>query len=349
MPVRDAFEKLLRSQASVIQPRFIPSQNEVGCSPEPDDAYVEIRLAQMFLKHSRELYTTFYPSLVALARLAGIGGTRETSGLIRPTIPGDPDPAHLDRVLTLNQSILNPTPYRGGSVDLLIGLCSTPANDWSQRFLEFAHEVSTVAMQAPLAAGVSLAAPLKGAIDRIFGTNELQLRLGLNVALEPDGWLKDGHLAIINAPADDSGVADIAIQNGTLCTAVKPYDSHDFILLNIRVRKHHDAWQEGELGVSWRHLIDAITASDLEDVAGKSYQRFAAAVCSSAELTWPDKTRICKIARSRIEEVRANVSGHRGRRAVDSIATVKPSEMARTPPEHGWDIADALGTEWLSA
>lgn len=89
------------------------------------------------------------------------------------------DPRHLDRVITSTTRLLDAVPYRGGDLDIEIGLFSLPASNLLGPYLEFLSDVATAATVAHLPTAAALILPLRKAIDRLFGSADARLELGL--------------------------------------------------------------------------------------------------------------------------------------------------------------------------
>lgn len=354
MDIREFFTNVLTEQGKLFKPRFFPDEASEIQVFELEETYLQIRLLQMFLKQTRELYKTRYPIVHALFRFSGLEGQVEVNQLVTPLAPGQTRSERLNRVISLNQNLLGPILYRGGSVELLIGLYSAPASDWAERFLNLAQEVSALAMQAQLTTAISIAKPIKASVEGLLGANDIDLKLGLNIDLRPNKWLQPGYLAIIDAPANEIQTIELFVDDGALYTRRGPYDEHDLLLLAVEAYSQRGDWQQLGLGGLWKRLIEIAAMSDSKDAVTERYIQFSGAVMGSEDLSWADRQAICQLAQRRVVGIRKS-------RTIDFLAGVKAgdadvleplmevssSDLMRTIPRTKRSVQEMVSVDWL--
>ena len=332
---------------------FLPTESETS-SPVNEDSYVAIQLTRMFLKHSRELYSTKFPVVHAVFRLAGLDGAVEVNRIVSPVVPGARDARQFDRVLTINQLLLGPTLYRGGAIDLQLGLYASPGEDWAQRFLELAQNVSALAIQSSLAVGASLLRPVKQSIDTIIGANRLDLKVGISTQLEPGAWLRNGHLVVIASPDFPVTGADLQVHDGGLFDASGAYTDRDYIVLEIRVLPNRTDWQYLGLGRHWKQLILTASRAREKKEVEQAYLAFATAVLGNDDLTWTDRQAICSLGKARVVSIREDRStqfldGMRSAGDADEhLLRVNPGEMALHVASGPSSMKALLETAWVA-
>jgi len=226
------FKKALKDESKVLRPFFIPSPNPTKLVTE--ETYFRLRLSRMFLKNRRELFQTKYPVVNALMRFAGLDGKVEINYVAKPEMAGDGDPSRLDDIVTLDQTLLGPILYRGGDLELMLGLYAAPADDWAQRFISLAEGISQFVPNVALSTAVSVTATIKSSVENALSSDGLDLKLGLDKELEENVWLAPGYLVMISAPDANVDSDALTVKDGELMTADgKVYTDHNYIVLGL--------------------------------------------------------------------------------------------------------------------
>lgn len=302
---RDLFRKALKEEQQILRPYFI--NDELGAAPqlETEETYLRLRLTRMFLRNRREWFKTKYPIVHMLARFAGIEGRVETHFVAQPEIAGNAGTNNLDEIVTLDQTLLGPLLYRGGDLDLLIGLYAAPADDWAQRFIGLAEGVSQLTLNSALTTAISVATTIKSAVETSLVGDGVTLKLGLDKELKANEWLAPGYLVMIAAPDDTIDRNALVVEDGELLTKQgRIYREHDYIVLAIEVTDSRSDWQSLGYGHQWQTLLK--TASEADDVqrVKDAYLAFSGAVMSSVDLSWRDRSAIVKLAQKRVKAIR---------------------------------------------
>ncbi|MCP4422972.1 MAG: hypothetical protein GY803_00625, partial [Chloroflexi bacterium] len=251
------FKKALKDERKVLRPYFFPTAQPDAPKLVMEETYLRLRLSRMFLKNRRELFQTKYPVVNALMRFAGLDGKVEINFVAKPEMAGDSDTSRLDDIVTLDQTLLGPTLYRGGDLALMLGLYAAPADDWAQRFIGLAEGISQFIPNAALTTAVSVASSIKTSIENALASDGLDLKLGLDKELEENVWLAPGYLVMISAPDADVDSDGLSVKDGELTTSDgKVYTDHNYIVLEIEVSKQRSDWQSLGYGRLWNKLLN---------------------------------------------------------------------------------------------
>lgn len=294
---RTLFSNALRDNNQILRPYFFPDEYADPKQLITEETYLRLRLTRMFLHHRRELFKNQYPVLHALMRVAGLDGPVEAHYVARPELASDGDRRNLDQVVYLDQTLLGPVLYRGGDLDLLLGLYAAPADDWAQRFIGLAEGISQLTLNATLTAAVSMASTVKKAVESTLGQEGLPLKLGLDKELKENEWLAPGYLVMIAAPDDALDKEALVVEDGELLTRQgRIYADHDYIVLAVEVTGSRSDWQSLGYGHQWQSLLK--TASDADDVerVKEAYVTFSGAIMASQDLSWQDRSAIVALA-----------------------------------------------------
>lgn len=306
MPIdlRQMFNQALRDERKILRPRFFDAQQAEPAELVGEETYLRLRLTRMFLKHRRELFQTKYPVVHALMRFAGSDRIAEVNVIARPELPGDGNESRLDDVVSLDQTLLGPVLYRGGDLDLVVGLYAAPADDWAQRFISLAEGVSQLAVSAPLTAAISMANTVKSSIESVLDSDGLDLKLGLDKELQEGTWLAPGYLVMIAAPDEQVDTTGLTVEGGELFRNGRIYDEHDYIVLAIEVTSSRSDWQSLGYGVQWQKLLETAAKADDIQAVKDAYLTFSSAILSSPDLSWSDRSAITQQAQKRVKAIR---------------------------------------------
>jgi hypothetical protein len=263
-----------------------------------DQCYFRLRLAEMFTRNKRVLWSKFYPMVHAFVQHDGalmicVAGPGQLKGL------GD---ANLDRLIGLDYPLSELTVFRG-DIDLLIGLYAVPGDNAAKLLLSSVSQLSVLTgLSAALAAGV--ADIIRQGVEGMMTLDKTSLQLGVRYTLSSTDRpqrAKAGFLAAINAPSGAVDYNRLWIKEGRLrvgenpVTAV-PYAAHDYMLLEVERRDGRDDWRAVPAVAQHEKTFDAILRSGdpVDKVAAalnKALQPFYLDVRGSRDLTAPDKDR----------------------------------------------------------
>lgn len=301
----EMFKKALKDERKVLRPYFFPTSDANPMQLVTEETYLRLRLARMFLKYRRELFQTKYPVVNTLMRFAGLDGKVEVNFVVKPELAGGSDKGQLDDVVSMDQTLLGPILYRGGDLELMLGLYAAPADDWAQRFIKLAEGVSQLTLNATLTTAIAMANTVKTSIESALGSNELDLKLGLDKELKENVSLAPGYLVMIAAPDENLDVSRLQVKDGELLTqAGSVYSDHDYMVLAIEVSKQRSDWQSLGYGQTWKELLKVAAEADDVQRVKEAYTTFSGAIFASPDLSWADRNAIVALAQQRVKAIR---------------------------------------------
>ena len=354
---RTVFKRTLKDESKILRPFFIPSPTPTKLVME--ETYLRLRLSRMFLKNRRELFQTKYPVVNALMRFAGMDGKVEINYVAKPEMAGDGNTSRLDDIVTLDQTLLGPILYRGGDLELMLGLYAAPADDWAQRFISLAEGISQFVPNVALSTAVSVTSTIKTSIESALSSDGLDLKLGLDKELEENVWLAPGYLVMISAPDAEVDSDALTVKDGELMTNDgKVYTDHNYIVLEIEVTTQRSDWQSLGYGRLWHELLKtAANANDIQTVKD-NFITFSGAVMSSTNLSWADRSSIVSLAQKRVTEIRKKrasvdfLDGMKGTKAIiahkmalDELVNAAPDISAE--PASTRSVSELMQTGWI--
>ncbi len=329
---RALFNKAIHTEQQILRPYFFADQHAVPEKLETEETYLRLRLTRMFLQNQRDWFRTKYPVVHTSLRFAGIDGIVETHFIARPEMSGDENTRNLDQIVVLDQTLLGPILYRGGDLDLLLGLYAAPADDWAQRFIGLAEAISQVTLNAPLSTVISVASSVKKAVEGTLLGDGVSLRLGLDKELKEHEWLAPGHLVMIAAPDNQIDQSKLVVEDGELLTQQGDiYTAHDYIVLAIEVSESRSDWQSLGYGHLWQSLLKiAAEAADVQQVKD-AYVTFSGTIMGSSDLSWRDRSAIITLTQRRVKAIRDARAGSgflEGLKGVDDVKGLADDELS---------------------
>ena len=263
---------------------------ESGSLIDADEAYLVVRLTEMFLGRSRTLWRKTYPMVHGWASTSDseehtVAGPGQLQGL------GSGD---LERVLVLNSRLAGPTPYTGGDVNLIVGLYSVPGGDTAQALVSTVESFSNLSGVVAHSA-VQIMSMVKSSVENILRLSSTSLRLGVSDSFFPDNPLRAGYHGGIGAEAGSIDGTRLWLVNGTLREGpdpmvASPYRKHDYFVVQVeRVAVRHD-WAALPGIASYSEQFDAVLAEGTGTAAKRERLRlmwpgFDAALRGSVQLT----------------------------------------------------------------
>jgi hypothetical protein len=289
------------AEAAIAGPRMtVPP---VGRAPvrlaviQPDSAYLSVHLEAMRIRDVRVGAQTFYGSVTSVCTVQTRSG--QPAELIAVTTPRAlraADPKHLDRVITGTVRLMDAVPYRGGGLDIEIGLFSVPGGYLVGPYLDFLGEVATAVGTAYLPAAAALTAPLRKGLDLLFGAAaDARLEIGLaHTWTEP----VPGYYAAVRAPAPRGGFTlgpDTRLHNPDGTAVTEPY----LVLRLVSGQQRHNWAAIPDIQAAYQALSDMVRRSDLVG-ARDALAAFRRAAVFSPDLLAADAARLHDLVRNQV-------------------------------------------------
>lgn len=174
----------------------------------PESAYVSLYLESMRMSAVRVRGQNFYGSVASTVKIASRSGQRaELVAVATPSALRGVDPRQLDRVVIGTFPLAGSVPYRGGGLDLEIGLFAFPAGYLLGPYLDLLGDVAAVASAflppAGALASAALMPPVRKGLDLLFcAAADARLEVGLACTWDRP---RTGYHAVVTAPEPPGG------------------------------------------------------------------------------------------------------------------------------------------------
>lgn len=188
----------------------VPDEPKINSDISADEAYITINLRSLRILNVRKLTTKFYGvvhSSISLNHLSGDEAAFQTVTV--PNALRRIDPENLDRIIQINNSLLGPIPYRGGTVKMELGLFSVKESDLAAPFIDILETMASQAGVSIVSTALPFLGPLKKGIDAIIGTaNDSILEIGLSTNFDPP---KNGWYLVMRARKQDIDISKLRV------------------------------------------------------------------------------------------------------------------------------------------
>jgi hypothetical protein len=270
-----------------LEPQQVPDHLQHEPIPA-NQAYVSIFLRSMRVVNVRRGIKKFYGavhSYISLPHLSQAPNQKaQFHHLTTPSNLKDVDASHIDRVITVNERLLGPVPYRGGDLELEVGLFSVKSVDLAGPFLSVLEGLSSAANVSFVNMARPFVDPLLQGLNLLVGAQgDAILEVGLSRTFDKP---KTGYFLIMRAPLGAVPVANLRVQDedyalfdATGC----PLDRHPYMVISIEVSQQREDWfSVPELASAYKEL-----QKDVEEGRVKATKN-SQAVFNRIALTSPD-------------------------------------------------------------
>ncbi len=278
----------------------------------PDETYVELFIDSLRIDKARAFASRFHGVVYTFASLANLAqDSAAFSSVTKPDKLADLDKNSVERVLTVSRKMMGPVPWRGGSLELQLGLFSVKSGNVLTPILDFVTRVSDAAGIAVVGAAKPLLPLIGQGMDLIAGqTEDTQLLVGLDTALPLDRTVT---CAIIARAKQKVDVAALSIDpaDGKLMIGGVPLEA-GYCVFSIRATdRKPDFGEIPELKDSYAEFRRAVIAGKEQD-AHEASGTFCRRVLTSPDLIPKDASRLAAMVRQMLADAFGGPAGEPG-------------------------------------
>lgn len=321
----------------------IPKPNVFESTPSgrPDfaqgDCYLEVRLAQLHLRHQRDWWREFLPLASVVTDVQFRGARTSIAYLSGPATLKDQLDGVSGQVDIYNKRVAGPIPYAGDDVGLFVGLCRTKTVDWAQRTFEVLEDVAKALDVTRISSFVTVSGPLMQGLESLLGMDKTELRIAVDqdLVLGGDHSLVPGWQAMFAPDARLDG-ASLGVLGDRLHVwrpdrnEWAPYLASDFVLVHLRSLDSRDDYEGFEFHrVYWPRVQDRVWDYQF-DAAHKAFEALMSSLMQCTDLTRRQRGNLFASYRTWFEQDLANArSVHDGVARLDSTISRRVVEPAQ--------------------
>lgn len=227
---------------------------------QPNAAYFEVRLREMFLSYHSEYGRSFVPMVIVASEFSYGGAVRSVPYFVGTDLLRDIDAYVKGEDVSLrNTKALGPVPYLGGDVAVFVGLYRAQVDDLARRLLEVLGQVVSVFDVSKLGSYLGVAGKLADGLYSLLDFKQLEYRTGDRDVFQDHGSkrFEAGFFVHANCAEDALAVDELWVKDGVLMAgrdagSLRRVSEHDYCLLEVQastVRQDytglpfHDKWK----------------------------------------------------------------------------------------------------------
>lgn len=272
-----------------------------GTKATAEQHYIQLILSEMFLKKSEEWFTTRYPLVYSLIALKYGDRAKVEFADVSGKNHFEIKQADLNRSILKNYPLTPLLPFRGGQVEIDLGLVSMQASNILESFAKTVSEVAGTLKLAQLSSAADITSAVTGGIQSLLGAGQSVTKLCAHdmmygSANDPAG-IESGYIFLSAQKAGSFKPAEIwmtkdGLRTGPSEAQLTALSPQDYILLQIRVVEARDDWSSiEEIGKPLDQAIEARINGDLAKAKNSLVQAKMAAV-RHAGLTRGDAAKV---------------------------------------------------------
>ncbi|MDQ3914997.1 MAG: hypothetical protein M3323_06645 [Actinomycetota bacterium] len=268
----------------------------------PDASYLSGFLRSMWITDVRRGVTRFYGTLQSHTTLPHLSGApAEFQVVVTPPDLRDIERGDAHRSVTRNVRLFGPVPYRGGDLEIELGLFSVKAGDLVGPFVDLLESLCGAAGVSFVAAARPFAEPVRRGFDLLMGTEgEATLEIGLATTFTRP---ETGYFVIMRRNADEVDLSKVTVsQDYRLMepggTAIGDFP---YALVAVEASPTRDDWfQVPALAEAYAALREDVARGRLENVK-ESLAVFKRTTLTSPDLLSHDAVRLVETVGAEID------------------------------------------------
>lgn len=285
-----------------LDPQQIP-QGAPPASISANAAYLGVFLKSMRITYVRKGLSKFYGTVHSFISLPHRSSSERAQFhvLTTPAKLKDIDASSIDRVIQMNLRLLGPIPYRGGDLEIEIGLFSIKSADLAEPFLSVLEQLSDAAGVAYIKTAMPFIQPLKNGVALLTGSDRDTLEIGMaRIFTQP----KTGYYVVMGAPKTKVNIKELHVDPNDFRLVDQqnqPISDFPYMVLEIQSSSTRDDWHQiPELNAAYKQLIADVRSGDYEKTK-QSLVIFKRIASTCDDLLQTDATRLAKLVEEEVQ------------------------------------------------
>lgn len=175
----------------------VPADGGIGALAA-NSHYLSITLKSARVVNVRKGLSRFYGAVHSFVAIPHRAGQRASFQVVTtPANLKNVDAKNIDRVIQLDHRLVGPIPYRGGELEMEIGLFSIKAVDLAAPYLTLLESMGKLGGISFISAALPFAQPLATGVDLLLGAEDASV---LEIGVAASAWKPElGYFAVIRA------------------------------------------------------------------------------------------------------------------------------------------------------
>ena len=306
----------------------VPDQLPRAVIPD-NKAYVTVWLRSLRIRDVRKGLSRFYGTVhswISVPYRASLKPA-EFQVVAAPNKLKDVDASHVNDVVSMNHRLLGPIPWRGGALEMEVGLFSVKSADLAAPFISVLEGLSGVAGVSFISAALPFVNPIKQGIGLLTGSDkDTILEIGLFAADSPP---RTGYTCVLKADYGKLDTTKLKVNPGDfvlLDGSGKPLDEYAYMLFAIEASPQRSDWHQiPEIARLYQELQEEVRKGSSTEVVQDAFAAFRRGTLTSDDLLFDDAKRLVGEVEKEMQEVtgvgltRSVSREPRGLRALEAI------------------------------
>lgn len=271
----------------------------------PQSAYLSVWLRSMRVVNVRKGLSRFYGTVHSAFTVPHRSGIpAKFNVLATPAELKNIDAANIDRAIVVNKRLLGPIPFRGGDVEMEVGLFSIKSADLAEPFLSVLGKLSALGGTAFVSAAMPFAEPLVDGINLLTGgSDDTVLEIGVASTIDK---MQTGYWIVMRAPKGEVDVSKLHVSPTDyklLDPSGQPVAAYPYMVLAIEAAESRADWaQIPEILQAHKALMEDVRNAKYDD-AKQSLTVFKRVALTSDDLLLADGKRLAAEVESEVTEI----------------------------------------------
>jgi hypothetical protein len=261
-----------------------------------NEEYLHVYLKSMRIVNVRKGLSQFYGAVHSFITIAHRSGTPAQFNVITTANKlQELDGKNVNNIFNFNKPLLGPIPYRGGNLEMELGLFSIKAQDLAKPYLSLLTELSSLAGVSFISAALPFVNPIKNGINMLAGgQDDTILEIGLSTSYPV---VETGYYAVIRATKKEINFEDLKIGNDfrLLYKDGRDVEEYPYLIFQIFSKDKRDDWFNiPEIAQSYKKLQEDVSKNNYTSVKDSS-AAFKRALYLSNDLILDDAKKIFSV------------------------------------------------------
>jgi hypothetical protein len=270
--------------------------------------YVQLYLAEMYLKTQTQFMVNWFPLVQSLARFQ--------FGADAIDVPNVADSSRIGAqkygagdVIARNYEMTPLIPFNSGSIQLSAALIGAQGDNLLKDFISTLSDFSKLLAVPQFSTALGLAGPLVTGLQNLMnGPGKLHLGLNDTFGVNSQG----GYYAAIRATEQEVDIKRLRVQNNQLRIVngreSVPFDLYDYMLFRLDVKVERNDWDKlGRIQEPLSLAHQAYGESNPE-LSEAYYRKAQIAVREAPELTTADRTRVSLLLKQDYKQLKEDLN-----------------------------------------
>lgn len=258
-----------------------------------DSDYLSVFLRSMRVTDVRKGLKKFYGVVHCFSSLQYETGKKATFHMLTtPEKLANINSKDLDRVITGTQRLLGPIPYRGGDVEIELGLFSIEFADLAGPYLNVLEDMAKTAGVSYINQALPFVNPILNGINILCGAqNDSPLEIGLKETLQPP---ETGCYVVMRAPKGTVDVSQCKLDRSYQLVDAngESVTGYPYMVFSIEASNKRDGWSDiPDLADAFDKLTAAARTGNVQ-VTKDALEVFRRTALTSPDLTRDDASKL---------------------------------------------------------